>query len=46
MAHYSPTRPVWQGPASLDSRALIQRGEYIPHAKLSDEAIGPPPGAG
>jgi hypothetical protein len=46
MAHYSPARPVWHGPASLDSRAVIQHDGSIPHDKLTDEAIGPPPGAG
>ena len=46
MAHYSPKRPVWQGPASLDSRSVLQRDENIPHDRLGDEAIGPPPGAG
>ena len=46
MAHYSPTRAVWQGPESMDSRAVIQRDEPLPHDRLADEAIGPPPGAG
>ena len=46
MAHYSPKRSVWQGTASLDSRSVIRRDENIPHDRLADEAIGPPPGAG
>jgi hypothetical protein len=46
MAHYSPSRPVWQGPASLDSRAVIQRDQNLPRDRLADEMIGPPPGAG
>lgn len=46
MAHHSPARAAWQWPVSLDSRAIIVRDEDIPHDRLADEAIGPPPGAG
>jgi hypothetical protein len=46
MAHYSPTRSVWQGQASLDSGVVIPRDQILPHDRLADEMRGPPPGAG